>query len=68
MVHYLGEMGYRVGISGKLHIWPESVSPFEYLNRNENPEKYVRDPNLEAVEKFLARELHQPSAAFICYY
>ena len=25
----LGKLGYRVGLAGKRHIWPESVLPFE---------------------------------------
>ena len=67
VAQYLGELGYRVGITGKLHIWPESVFPFEYLNKNADSQKYETDPNLEVVETFLVRDPKQPSATFICY-
>ncbi|MDA0348694.1 MAG: sulfatase [Verrucomicrobia bacterium] len=29
MVHHLGDLGYRVGISGKVHVGPDEVFPFE---------------------------------------
>jgi N-sulfoglucosamine sulfohydrolase len=29
IVHYLTDLGYRVGISGKVHVGPEEVFPFE---------------------------------------
>jgi uncharacterized sulfatase len=67
VAHYLNEAGYRVGITGKLHIWPESVFPFEYLNKDEDPNQYENDPSLKAVEKFLSRDPNQPSCTFICY-
>jgi len=67
VAQFLGELGYRVGITGKLHIWPESVFPFEYLNKNADSGKYENDPNLKVVETFLARDSKQPSATFICY-
>lgn len=31
MPHYLGKLGYRVGIAGKLHIRPAANFPFEYV-------------------------------------
>jgi len=31
MPHYLGKLGYRVGIAGKLHIHPAANFPFEYV-------------------------------------
>ena len=67
VAHYLGDAGYRVGITGKLHIWPKSVFPFEYLNEKEDPESRANDPNLKAFETFLTRNPRQPSCTFICY-
>ena len=67
VAHYLGDAGYRVGITGKLHIWPESVFPFEYLSRDANPDGNDNDPRLDAVEAFLSRDSNQPSCTFICY-
>ena len=59
VAHYLGEAGYRVALTGKRHIWPPEVFPFEYLGAGE--------PDLEALETFLARDKTQPSCAFVCY-
>ncbi len=67
VAHYLGDAGYRVGITGKLHIWPETVFPFDYLNRNAGTDANENEPNLEAVEAFLTRDKDQPSCTFICY-
>ena len=67
VAHYLSEVGYSVSLTGKIHVWPESVFPFEYLNKDEDPESYENDPDLEAVETFLARDPNQPSCTFICY-
>jgi len=32
IVHYLGEMGYRTGIAGKVHASPREVFPFEMVD------------------------------------
>jgi len=38
IVHYLQPLGYRVALSGKKHIAPREVFPFEYSGRNNNPD------------------------------
>lgn len=38
IVHYLKPLGYRIALSGKTHIQPESVFPFEYLSKGNNPD------------------------------
>lgn len=38
VVHYLRPRGYRVALSGKRHISPPSVFPFEYSAENNNPD------------------------------
>ncbi len=60
VVHFLGDLGYRVALTGKRHIQPESVFPFEYLNEK-------GDPDLQALERFWSQESGQPSCAFICF-
>ena len=60
VVHYLGDLGYRVGLTGKRHIYPESVFPFKYLNP-------AGDPDLDALEAFLGRNSDQPSCTFVCF-
>ncbi len=46
IVHYLQPLGYRVAISGKTHIKPQSVFPFEYLNKGNSPD-------FDAIEAFI---------------
>ncbi|MCA9016920.1 MAG: sulfatase-like hydrolase/transferase, partial [Planctomycetaceae bacterium] len=38
IVHYLKPLGYRVALSGKKHISPKSVFPFEYSGQKNNPD------------------------------
>ncbi|OUW19261.1 MAG: sulfatase atsG [Opitutales bacterium TMED158] len=47
IVHYLEPLGYRIALSGKTHIKPTSVFPFEYLSKGNSP-------NFEAIETFIA--------------
>ena len=60
VAHYLKPLGYRVALSGKTHIAPQSVFDFEYLGKTKNP-----DFNL--VEKFLAEtvENRQPFCLYL---
>lgn len=46
IVQYLKPLGYRVALSGKRHIEPESIFPFEYLGNK-------RNPDFDLVESFL---------------
>lgn len=46
IVHYLKPLGYRVALSGKTHILPESVFPFEYLSKGNSPD-------FDAIETFI---------------
>jgi len=62
MVHYLNDLGYRVGLAGKKHISPMKVYPFENIDgicgkaneANPNPDDWT------GVEKFIKREPKQP--------
>lgn len=38
IAHYLQSGGYRTHLSGKRHIEPESVFPFEYSGKGQNPD------------------------------
>ncbi len=38
IAHYLQAGGYRTHLSGKKHILPESVFPFEYSGKDNNPD------------------------------
>ena len=61
IVHYLKPLGYRVALSGKRHINPKEVFPFEYLPGNKNPD-------MEAVDKFVAgcKVEDKPFCLFAC--
>lgn len=60
VVHYLGDLGYQVALTGKRHIQPESVFPFDYLNEK-------GDPDWDALEAFWSKDKKQPSCVFICF-
>ncbi len=61
IVHYLKPLGYRVALSGKQHIKPPGVFPFEYSGVKNNP-----DP--EAVESLFKEcsESDTPFCLFAC--
>ncbi|MCW1926224.1 sulfatase [Luteolibacter arcticus] len=62
ITHYLGDLGYRVGLAGKTHIKPRGVYPFEEIAGFD--ENCVRDPTLphhvEGARKFITRDEKQP--------
>ena len=62
MPHYLGDLGYRVGLAGKTHIKPASVYPFENVPGFD--ENCVREPtlphSLDGVKSFISRDAAQP--------
>ncbi len=49
IAHYLKPLGYRVALSGKVHVAPAEVFPFEYSG-NQNPDMQAID-NLMAESK-----------------
>jgi len=62
IVHYLGEMGYRVGIAGKVHVTPRRCFPFEMVEGVERgctsrTARFDRAP----LREFMARD---PGAPF----
>jgi len=60
--HYLSDLGYRVGLAGKMHYRPKSVFPFEYIEGFE--QMAVASPpapdDWESVEAFMGRDPDQP--------
>ena len=60
--HHLGALGYRVALSGKTHLRPESCFPFEYVAGFDK--SCVRDPTREAdfskVAEFINRNPGEP--------
>ena len=58
IVQYLEAQNYRVGLSGKVHVKPKDVYPFEKVegfdvNCVRSP---TRDHNLKGIKNFMARE------------
>ncbi len=62
VVHYLRPLGYRVALSGKRHISPPEVFPFENLPAVGN------NPNFPAIDKFMAecKQAGTPFCLFAC--
>tara|TARA_R110002049_G_scaffold309268_1_gene519629 strand:+ start:173829 stop:175292 length:1464 start_codon:yes stop_codon:yes gene_type:complete len=61
IVHYLKPLGYRVALSGKTHIGPGDVFPFEYSGKNNNPD-------MDAIETFMQQSIDSqtPFCLFAC--
>lgn len=61
IVHYLQPLGYRVALSGKTHIAPQEVFPFEYS-------KVANNPDMEAIDKLMAesKKAGTPFCLFAC--
>lgn len=60
IVHHLRPHGYRVALSGKRHIAPPEVFPFEYSGSN--------NPDMEAIEKLFveSKTAETPFCLFAC--
>lgn len=60
--HFLGPLGYRVGLSGKVHVTPKSAFPFEKVEGFDP--NCVRTPtqahDLEAVKRFMSKQSEEP--------
>lgn len=60
IVHYLRPLGYRLMLSGKRHIGPRSVFPFEYTDG--------RIPDMEKIEGLFSEGIREkkPFCLFVC--
>jgi N-sulfoglucosamine sulfohydrolase len=58
--HALGDLGYRVALSGKTHIGPQEVFPFEYSGQ--------KNPDMAAIDQLMAesKAAGQPFCLFAC--
>ncbi|MEM9367091.1 MAG: sulfatase [Planctomycetota bacterium] len=61
VVQYLGELGYRVGQSGKSHVNPNSIFTWETLGKDKNPD-------FDQMDAFLSecRANSQPFCLLVC--
>jgi N-sulfoglucosamine sulfohydrolase len=61
IVHYLGELGYRVGIAGKVHVVPRDSFPFEMVDGFERDcVAPTADHECSGIRRFMARDPDQP--------
>ncbi|MEM9016980.1 MAG: sulfatase [Verrucomicrobiota bacterium] len=60
IVHHLEPHGYRVALSGKTHISPKTVFPFEYSGE--------KNPDMEAIDALMkeSKEAGTPFCLFAC--
>ncbi len=58
VVHYLGDLGYRVGLSGKKHVVPDESFAFEPVPGVPNPRGIVPDPEFDTsrIQEFMQRD------------
>ena len=60
--HYLGHLGYRVGLAGKVHVKPQKSFPFEKVDGFDA--NCVRDPTqpheVNSIGSFMNRDADQP--------
>lgn len=61
MPMYMQELGYRCGLAGKWHIWPEEQFPFEDVpGFQRSCVSRVTDYTLDGVTEFVTRDPSQP--------
>lgn len=60
VTHFLGPLGYRVALSGKTHIGPADVFPFEYSGK--------KNPDMAVIDKMFGEcvESETPFCLFAC--
>ena len=60
IAHYLKPLGYRVALSGKTHIGPRDVFPFEYTGK--------KNPDMQKIEQLFAEcsDSTTPFCLFAC--
>jgi len=67
VVHYLNDLGYRVGLAGKKHISPGKVYPFEKIDGicGKAAEAKPKPDDWTGVENFIKRDPKQPFCVVI---
>jgi uncharacterized sulfatase len=68
IVQHLNAIGYRVGLTGKMHFKPTSVYPFEIIPGFTKDANYNGRPleNWDGVTEFMTRDNDQPFCLIIC--
>lgn len=69
VVHYMGDLGYRVALAGKKHYRPKSVYPFRYIKGFTEAVK-TRGPYLtedwDALKNFINEDREKPFCLYLC--
>jgi uncharacterized sulfatase len=61
ITHYLGDLGYRVGLAGKVHAQPRSVYGFEMVDGFErNCVALTANHDCRGIREFMGRDAKQP--------
>ena len=58
--HYFRDMGYRVGLAGKGHIFPKAAFPFEKAGGENKTAKGESSFGIDVTRRFMARDKDQP--------
>jgi arylsulfatase A-like enzyme len=67
VAHYLRDLGYRVGLTGKFHVGPPSVYPFEKVKGFEpNCTAATAAYTVDGIRAFMTRDAAQPFCLFVC--
>jgi N-sulfoglucosamine sulfohydrolase len=67
IAHYLKDLGYRVGLTGKTHFRPPSVYPFEKVPGFEaNCVARTAAYTLDGIRAFMTRDAREPFCLFVC--
>lgn len=61
VTHFLKPSGYRLALSGKVHIGPRPLFPFEYSSKGNNPDMTAIDSMMRG-----CKEKGQPFCLFAC--
>ena len=61
--HYLGDLGYRVGLTGKKHASPAKTFPFELLSDGAVKSQRL---NWKGMERFMGQDGEEPFCLFVC--
>lgn len=60
--HYLSDLGYRVGLTGKKHASPAETFPFESLSKGNGKSQKL---DWEGMERFMGQD-DEPFCLFVC--
>lgn len=68
IAHHMGDLGYRVGIAGKIHVSPDSVFPFEKVpGVTRSSVADVAEFDAAGIREFIARDDDQPFCLVVAF-